>query len=61
MLAPSADAVSKSRINPKTLENRMPKLLVNIALNIGFFVDILLVLRNFNKDLVKIYTKINLN
>jgi hypothetical protein len=37
MLAPRADAVSKSLINPKILENKIPKLLVKIALNIGFF------------------------
>ena len=38
MFAPSTDAVSKSLINPKILENKIPKLLVNIALNMGFFV-----------------------
>jgi len=54
MFAPSADAVKRSRINPKTLDNKIPKLLVNIALNMGFFVDILLILLHFNKDLVKI-------
>ena len=41
MFAPSADAVNKSLINPKILEIKMPKLFVNIALNMGFFVDIL--------------------
>ena len=61
MFAPSAEAVSKSRINPKILEMRIPKLFVNIALNIGFFIDILLILLHFNKDLVKINPKINLH
>jgi hypothetical protein len=37
IFAPSAEAVKRSLINPKILENRIPKLLVNIALNIGFF------------------------
>ena len=37
MFAPRTDAVSKSLINPKILENKIPKLLVNMALNIGFF------------------------
>jgi hypothetical protein len=41
MLAPRAEAVIRSRINPRILENKIPKLLVNIALNIGFFVDIM--------------------
>lgn len=48
MLAPSIDAVNKSRINPRILEIKMPKLLVNIALNIGFFMDIIIFLHNFN-------------
>jgi hypothetical protein len=38
MLAPSADAVSKSLINPKILENKIPKLFVKIALNIGILI-----------------------
>jgi len=50
-LAPRADAVSKSRINPKILENNIPELLVKMALNIGFF---FVNLRNFNKGFVKI-------
>ena len=33
-LAPRAEAVNKSRMNPKILENNIPKLFVNIALNI---------------------------
>ena len=37
IFAPSAEAVSISLKNPKTLENKMPKLLVKIALNMGFF------------------------
>ena len=37
MLAPSAEAVSKSLIKPKIRESRIPKLLVNMALNMGFF------------------------
>jgi hypothetical protein len=36
--APKTDAVSKSLKNPKILENKIPKLLVKIALNMGFFV-----------------------
>lgn len=60
MFAPRADAVSKSRPNPKIREIKMPKLLVNIVLNIGLFVDIYLILRKFNKFLVKIDSKINL-
>jgi hypothetical protein len=39
MFAPRADAVSKSLKNPKILEINIPKLLVKIALNIGFFKD----------------------
>ena len=39
MFAPSADAVSKSLKNPKILEINIPKLFVNIALNMGFFKD----------------------
>ena len=54
MFAPRADAVNKSLKNPKVLEIKIPKLLVNIALNIGFFVYILLILMHFNKYLVKI-------
>ena len=49
IFAPSAEAVSISLKNPKTLENKMPKLLVKIALNIGFFIF----LRDFNKSLIK--------
>jgi len=41
MFAPSADAVSKSLKNPKILETKIPKLLVKIALNMGFFRDLL--------------------
>ena len=37
MLAPSTDAVKKSRANPKILEIKIPKLFVNIALNIELF------------------------
>jgi hypothetical protein len=37
MFAPRTDAVKKSRVNPKTLEIKMPKLFVNIALNIRLF------------------------
>lgn len=57
MFAPSAEAVNKSLKNPKILEIKIPKLLVNIALNIGFFVGIALILRNFNKFLVKMNPK----
>lgn len=35
MLAPSAEAVNISLINPKILDTKIPKLLVKIALNIG--------------------------
>ena len=38
IFAPRTDAVSKSLINPKILENKIPKLFVKIALNMGFFV-----------------------
>lgn len=54
MFAPSAEAVNKSRMNPKTLESKIPELLVNIALNIGFFNNKIVDLHNFNKGLVKI-------
>ena len=54
MFAPSADAVNKSLKNPKILETKMPKLFVNIALNMGFFKCLVCVLQNFNKTLVKI-------
>ena len=37
MFAPKTDAVNKSLINPKILENKIPKLLVKMALNMGFF------------------------
>jgi len=37
--APKTDAVSKSLKNPNILENKIPKLLVNMALNMGFFVS----------------------
>ena len=37
MFAPRNDAVNKSLKNPKILEIKIPKLLVNIALNMGFF------------------------
>ena len=37
MFAPRAEAVIISRKNPKILENKIPKLLVKIALNMGFF------------------------
>ena len=54
IFAPSADAVNKSLKNPKILEINIPKLFVNTALNIGFFLVFIFVLRNFNKTLVKI-------
>ena len=57
MLAPSAEAVSKSLINPSMRERSMPKLLVNIALNMGLFMYILLILLHFNKLFVKIDSK----
>ena len=37
IFAPRADAVSKSRKNPNILDTKIPKLLVKMALNIGFF------------------------
>lgn len=37
IFAPRTDAVKRSLKNPKTLENKIPKLLVKIDLNIGFF------------------------
>lgn len=37
IFAPRAEAVNMSRKNPKILENKIPKLLVNMALNMGFF------------------------
>lgn len=52
MFAPRADAVNKSLKNPKILETKIPKLLVNMALNIG----LLIFLQNFNKYLVKMET-----
>ena len=54
MFAPSADAVKRSLKNPKIRDIKIPKLLVKIALNMGFFRYIVYVLRNFNKCLVKI-------
>lgn len=54
MFAPRADAVIKSLINPKILDTKIPKLFVNIALNMGFFSGYGLNLRNFNKSLVKL-------
>ena len=57
IFAPSAEAVSKSLKNPKILEIKIPKLFVNIALNMaifGYFVFILSVLRKFNQSLIKI-------
>jgi len=38
MFAPKTEAVKKSLINPKIRENKIPKLLVNMALYIGFFI-----------------------
>lgn len=40
MFAPSDDAVNRSLKNPKILETNIPKLLVKIALNMGFFKDL---------------------
>ena len=37
IFAPRADAVNMSLKNPKILETKIPKLLVKIALNMGFF------------------------
>jgi hypothetical protein len=37
IFAPRADAVKRSLKNPRILEIKIPKLLVNIALNMGFF------------------------
>ena len=50
------DAVNKSLKNPKILDTKIPKLFVNIALNIGFFCWFMIFLHNFNKSLVKIDT-----
>lgn len=40
MFAPRADAVKRSLKNPNIREMRIPKLLVKIALNMGFFVNL---------------------
>lgn len=53
MFAPRADAVNKSLKNPKILETKIPKLLVKMALNMGFFLVCIVDLHNFNKYSVK--------